>query len=57
VINLPFGTCAGAVGEPIRVAADADDAALERARSEVERSLNAVSVRAQELADGASPRG
>ena len=57
VINLPFGRCAGAVGEPIWVAADANEAALERARMQVEHSLNAVTRRAEELADGATPRG
>jgi hypothetical protein len=59
VINLPFGCYAAAVGNPIRVAADADDSALETARQAVERALNAVTARAEALADarGDTPRG
>ena len=37
-------------GEEIRVARDADDAALEAARVEVEKALNAVTQRAYALA-------
>ncbi len=54
-INLPFGRGAVVAGAPIRVAANADDAALETARREVEAALNAVTARAYALADG--PRG
>jgi len=51
-LNLPFGRGARIAGKPIRVAADADDAALERARQAVEDSLNAATRRAYEIADG-----
>ncbi len=49
-INLPFSKLAYVIGEPIHVAADADEAAIEAARAQVERSLNAVTARAYELA-------
>src|SRR5947207_8311116 len=45
VFNLPFGLCAGVVGEAIRVPADADAAALESARSALETSLKEVTGR------------
>ena len=51
-INLPFGRGAGVAGEPVRVAADADAAALESARRRLETSLNAATARAYALADG-----
>ncbi|MEJ2434797.1 MAG: DUF374 domain-containing protein, partial [Pseudolabrys sp.] len=51
VLNLPFGRLAMVAGEPITVAHDADDAALEEARQKVERELNRVTARAYELAD------
>jgi lysophospholipid acyltransferase (LPLAT)-like uncharacterized protein len=50
-INLPFSRLVGVVGEPIRVAADADAAALEAARLAVEHSLNALTERAYAIAD------
>jgi lysophospholipid acyltransferase (LPLAT)-like uncharacterized protein len=57
-INLPFGRAARVAGEPIRVAADADGAALETARRALEASLNAATARAYALADGPpEPRG
>jgi lysophospholipid acyltransferase (LPLAT)-like uncharacterized protein len=52
VINLPFGRFAIAVGEPIRVAATADDAALEAARAMVEAGLNCSTERAYAIVDG-----
>ncbi len=52
VLNLPFGRFAIAVGEPIRVAADAGDAALEEARRLVESRLNATTERAYAIAEG-----
>jgi len=57
VIPLPFGRMAGVVGQPVRVAADAGDAALEAARLALETELNRVSARAVALADraGGSP--
>jgi lysophospholipid acyltransferase (LPLAT)-like uncharacterized protein len=54
-INLPFGR-GGIVGRgPFRVAADADDDTLERARRTIESELDAATKRAHELAD--RPRG
>ena len=50
-INLPFGR-GGIVGRgPFRVAADADDDALETARRTIETELDAATARAHELAD------
>lgn len=51
-LNLPFGRGARIVGPPVRVPADADDAALETARRAVETSLNWATQRAYEIADG-----
>ena len=48
--SLPFGRMAMARGETIRVARDADDAALEQARGQVEAALNAATERAYTLA-------
>ncbi len=50
-INLPFSRGAGVVPEPLRVAADADDAGLEAARQELENRLNAATRRAYEIVD------
>ena len=50
-VNLPFGHGAGVAAEPISVAADADDAALEAARLLLEQRLNAATRRAYELVD------
>jgi 3-deoxy-D-manno-octulosonic-acid transferase len=49
-INLPFSTFVMVGGEPFFVPADADATELEQARLHVERSLNAVTDRAYELA-------
>jgi len=54
-INLPFGRGAGVAAEPIRVASDADDAALEAARQTLEERLNAATRRAYDMVD--SSRG
>jgi lysophospholipid acyltransferase (LPLAT)-like uncharacterized protein len=51
-INLPFGRMVMVRGEPIRVAPDADDAALEDARRTVEARLAEVDARAYAVADG-----
>jgi len=51
-VNLPFSRTAVVAGEPIRVAADADEAVLETARRAVEDHLNAVTKRAYEIVDG-----
>jgi lysophospholipid acyltransferase (LPLAT)-like uncharacterized protein len=53
-MNLPFGRGAGVAGAPIHVPADADSETLELARRAVEEALNAATVRAYELADGAA---
>ena len=54
VVNLPFGRFAIAIGEPIRVAPDADDAALENARRLVEGGLNATTDKAYGMVDGSA---
>ena len=51
-VNLPFGRGGRVTGSPIHVPADADAGTLELARQAVEESLNAVTARAYELADG-----
>jgi lysophospholipid acyltransferase (LPLAT)-like uncharacterized protein len=45
-IALPFGRIAVRLGEPVTVAADADDAAQEAARQRVEAELNRVHIAA-----------
>ena len=52
VFNLPFGRFAIAVGEPVRVAGDADEAAAEDARRLVEARLNGTTERAYAIAEG-----
>jgi hypothetical protein len=49
-INLPFSRGAMVIGDPVRVPMDADDAALEHARGELAKSLDAVTLRANALA-------
>jgi 3-deoxy-D-manno-octulosonic-acid transferase len=49
-VNMPFSKLAVVGGDPIFVAADADDAAMEKARLAVENSLNEVTARAYALA-------
>ena len=55
--NLPFGRLALVAGGPISVPRDADEAALEASRLEVERELNRVTARAYEIVDrgGSAP--
>lgn len=53
-VNLPLSRLAWVSGEPIFVPPDADEEALEKARVEVETSLNAVTARAYELAKAGS---
>jgi lysophospholipid acyltransferase (LPLAT)-like uncharacterized protein len=50
-INLPFGRGAGVVPEAVRVAADADETALEAARRLLEDRLNAATARAYAIVD------
>ena len=50
-INLPFSHGATVVGDPIRVPAEADAAALEQARSALEQALNAATERAYAIVD------
>jgi lysophospholipid acyltransferase (LPLAT)-like uncharacterized protein len=50
-VNLPFSRGAIVIGEPIRVAAGANAAALEAARSALERALNAGTERAHAIVD------
>ena len=50
-INLPFGRGAGVAAEPVSVPREADDAALEAARSLLEERLNAATARAYALVD------
>jgi lysophospholipid acyltransferase (LPLAT)-like uncharacterized protein len=54
-IGLPFGRCAVVFGDPIHVARDADAAALESARRQVETSLDAVHARAYALVGAVDP--
>jgi lysophospholipid acyltransferase (LPLAT)-like uncharacterized protein len=49
VVAAPFAGGAFVWGEPIEVARDADDAAIERARRTLEDSLNAVTAEADRL--------
>ena len=55
-VNLPFSRLGIVVGDPILVAADADQSAMELARQAVEAGLNAATARAHEIADGCSDR-
>ena len=51
VVNLPFGRAAVALGEPIFVDRDADEAEMERKRREVTDALNAVTAQAYAMVD------
>jgi hypothetical protein len=48
-IPKPFSTAAIAIGEPLEVPPDADDTALERARTMLEQRLQALEMRAAEM--------
>ena len=50
-INLPFSRGAAVCGEPVRVPADADDAAMETCRRQVEDNLNRATERAYAMVD------
>lgn len=56
-INLPFSRLVGVAGDPIRVASNSDDNALESARLALEVALNAATARAYALADGPASDG
>jgi lysophospholipid acyltransferase (LPLAT)-like uncharacterized protein len=49
-LHLPFGRMAVVAESAVRVPSDADDAALEAARAEVEMKLNRATARAEALA-------
>jgi lysophospholipid acyltransferase (LPLAT)-like uncharacterized protein len=51
-LNVPFGRGGGVAAEPLRVPANADDAALEQARRALEMALDAATARAYAIADG-----
>ena len=50
-INLPFGYGGRVIGDPIHVPADADEAQLETIRVQVQKAMEAVTQRAQDLAN------
>ena len=52
-VPKPYATLALAIGEPLEVAADADDAGVETARRMLEERLHALEARAFELISGA----
>jgi len=54
-IGLPFGRGLVAIGEPVRVARDADPEALEAARLAVQAGLDAVHARAYAAFGAADP--
>jgi lysophospholipid acyltransferase (LPLAT)-like uncharacterized protein len=57
-VPKPYATVALAIGEPLEVAADADDSGVETARGVLEERLHTIEARAFELIRGAaSPQG
>jgi lysophospholipid acyltransferase (LPLAT)-like uncharacterized protein len=56
-VDLPFGSGGAVAAEPIRVAPDANDAALEAARELVQVRLDAATARAETLAGRAPEEG
>jgi lysophospholipid acyltransferase (LPLAT)-like uncharacterized protein len=54
-INLPFSTFALVAGDPLFIPDNADDIELERARVDVEKSLNVATGRAYDLVKSGSP--
>jgi lysophospholipid acyltransferase (LPLAT)-like uncharacterized protein len=54
-IGLPFGRGVVAIGDPVRVARDADEAAMEAARKAVEEGLDRVHARAYGLLGSKDP--
>ncbi len=55
--NLPFGVSSLVVGDAISVAANADDAQMERARQALETELDRITARAYELTGNPESRG
>ncbi len=55
-INLPFSRIAGVVAEPIRIASDANEAEMERARLALKTALDAATAEATDIADGRGER-
>jgi lysophospholipid acyltransferase (LPLAT)-like uncharacterized protein len=53
-VPKPYATVALAIGEPLEVEADADDAGVETARGMLEERLHALELRAFELISGAA---
>jgi len=51
-INLPFGRLSAVVGEPVYVAADADESEMEQLRRQLTDALNNSTLRAYNLVDG-----
>ena len=56
VVNLPLSRMGLVAGEPIYVAADADEAAMETARQRLEDELNRITARAYAIADRTETR-
>jgi len=54
-LGLPFGRCAIVIGDPVVVAPDADEAAMEEARRAVEAGLDRIHVRAYALVGAIDP--
>jgi lysophospholipid acyltransferase (LPLAT)-like uncharacterized protein len=54
-IGLPFGRGVIAIGEPVRVPREADEATLETARQDLQLRLDAVHARAYALVGGRDP--
>lgn len=50
-LNLPFGRVAVSIGEPLHVASDLDEEALELARARLDDALNNATARAYDLVD------
>jgi lysophospholipid acyltransferase (LPLAT)-like uncharacterized protein len=53
-VPKPYATVALAIGEPLEVAADADDSGVEMARRTLEERLHTLEARALELISGAA---
>jgi lysophospholipid acyltransferase (LPLAT)-like uncharacterized protein len=56
MLPMPFGRAAVVVGEPLYVAADLDEEGRQRIAEEIERALNAVEARAEEIVGARPPQ-